>query len=79
MHSCLFDILDGLQEGTKSDFTVMLLARSNKMLHTLLPGLRLRQIYHKIRDRKDKFVLQKIVQRSILGDDKTSGTQCLVR
>ena len=49
------------------------------MLNQLLPGLRLRQIYHKIRDTRDKFVLQKIVRRSILGEDEASGTQCLVK
>ena len=50
VHSCLFDILEGLQEGTKSEFAGMLQTRSNKMLSTLLPGLHLRQIYHKVRD-----------------------------
>ena len=49
------------------------------MLGSLLPGLKLRQIYHKIKDTRDKFVLQKIVRRAILGDDEVSGTQCLVR
>lgn len=49
------------------------------MLNLLLPGLKLRQIYHKVRDTKDKFVLQKIVRRAILGDDEVGGTQCLVR
>ena len=49
------------------------------MLNSLLPGLRLRQVYHKMRDQRDKFVLQKIVRRAILGDDEVSGTQCLVR
>ena len=49
------------------------------MLDSLLPGLKLRQIYHKIKDTRDKFVLQKIVRRAILGDDEVSGTQCLVR
>jgi len=42
VHSCLFDILDGLQEGTKSEFTSRLQTRSNKMLGSLLPGLELR-------------------------------------
>ena len=32
-----------------------------------------------MKDQKDKFVLQKIVRRAILGDDEASGTQCLVR
>ena len=50
VHSCLFDILAGIQEGTKSEFADMLQTRSNKMLNSLLPGLRLRQVYHKMRD-----------------------------
>ena len=73
VHACLFDILDGIQEGSKSDFTEMLTLRSNKMLGSLLPGLKLRQIYHKLKDTKDKFVLQKIVRRAILGEDEVSG------
>ena len=43
------------------------------MLDSLLPGLYLRQIYHKVRDTRDKFVLQKIVHRAILGEDQVSG------
>jgi len=57
----------------------MLETRSNKMLNSILPGLRLRQVYHKVRDQRDKFVLRKIVRRAILGDDEVSGRHCLVR
>ena len=73
VQSCLFDILHGLQEGTKNEFLSRLQTRSNKMLDSLLPGLYLRQIYHKVRDTRDKFVLQKIVHRAILGEDQVSG------
>ena len=57
----------------------MLQTRSNKMLGSLLSGLKLRQIYHKTRETKDKFILKKIVQRAILGDDDVSGNQVIVR
>lgn len=79
VQSCMFDILHGLQEGTKAEFTTKLQVRSSKMLDSLLPGLQLRQIYHKVRDTRDKYVLQKIVHREILGEDIASGSKCLVR
>ena len=57
----------------------MLQTRADKMLNSLLPGLKLRQLYHKVRDTRDKFVLQKIIRRSILDDEETNGKYSVVK
>lgn len=57
----------------------MLQTRADKMLNSLLPGLKLRQLYHKVRDTRDKFVLQKIIRRSILDDEETNGNYSVVK
>ena len=80
VHQCLFDILEGIQGGTKEDFIVLLQQRSNAMLNELLQGCRLRQIYQKIRDTKDPYVLHKIIHKPLFDEcEQELGNQTLVR
>ena len=50
------------------------------MLSELLPGCRLRQIYQKVRDTKDPYVLHKIINKPIFDEhEQELGTQTIVR
>lgn len=68
VHNCLFDILEGIQGGTKDDFLHSVQQRSDGMLDQLLEGCKLRQIYQKVRDTKDPYVLHKIINKPLFDE-----------
>jgi hypothetical protein len=53
VHRCLFDILDGIHEGTKQSFLDLVRQRTEILVRTFIPdsdSLHIREIFWKIAD-----------------------------
>lgn len=66
IHNCVFDILHGLQQGSKQDFMTLLQEKGNILLKNLLPGSFIRQIYMHTVDKTDTHVLRKVVSNPLI-------------
>lgn len=66
MHTCVFEILQDIQHGTKSDFIFLLQEKANILLNSLIKGCFLRQVYLHVVDKSDNFALKKVVSTPLI-------------
>jgi len=74
VHECLFDILQGVQSGTREQFLTLIQSRISQMLSSLLPDCFLRQVNKLDVEKEDPYVLHKVNSTPLLpeNDDNLS-------